>query len=209
MKSAIRRRERENPEVLQFLSQRYPRGLLRDWSEDNEEKGMFLEGTGSLVIDHSNRVAYACISERTDLDLSRRWADFHRYELVSFHASDKGVPVYHTNVVMAIGQSLAVVALELMSKEDQHLVQEKLEAGGKVVIPISAQQTNEFCGNILELSCPDGRLLAMSSRAFRAFTSEQLSQMRASGIEKIVHADISTLENIGGGSCRCMLAELF
>jgi len=210
LRSANRRLERNNPALLEFLNKRYEKGLSKDWSTDNEgDTPVLLEGTGSLVLDHPNRIAYVVISERTNRKLAEEWAEFYGYELVPFDASDNGKPVYHTNVVMAVGTTVVVVALDLMNEADQKRVREKLESSGKTVVPITREQVNQFCGNILELKTNKGDLiLAMSTRAYNGFTDAQKSIL-LEHVKELVHSDISLLEDVGGGSCRCMLAQLF
>jgi len=166
-----------------------------------ESQGQFLEGTGSLVLDRENRVAFACRSPRTDEELAHRWADRMRFELVMFDAyGSDGTPVYHTNVVMAIGSTWSVVCAEAC--DDSTPVIRRLRELGKEVVTISSLQMACFCGNILELDSG----VAMSRTAYEAFRTDQLEAILVD--RPAIIADIPTIERVGGGSFRCMIAEL-
>src|ERR1700722_1312088 len=173
-----------------------------------ETEGKFLEGTGSLVLDRAQRVAYASPSPRTDLDVLGEFAQLLDYELVTFEARDgAGQPVYHTNVVMAIGTRFAVVCGEAISQAlHRAAVFNKLRAAGHEVVDISLRQMQEFAGNLLELSAADGPLVALSTTAWRSLESAQRRILESHA--GLVPVDISTIERIGGGGVRCMLAEI-
>lgn len=178
--------------------------------EDLEEFGSALEGTGSLVLDREHRTAYACLSPRTQLNTLKLWASEMDYDYFAFHSRDKqGTPVYHTNVVMHIGTRQAVVCLDSIrdSAEREALVS-RLEHDGKEVIPITLDQMNQFAGNMLELHNNRGeQLLVMSQTALHSLTPKQEAAL--SRYTRIVAPDINTIESVGGGSARCMIAELF
>ncbi len=177
---------------------------------DFEEFGIALEGTGSLVLDREHRMAYACLSPRTDEDVLREWASRLGYCYLTFHSEDEqGTPVYHTNVVMHIGTRHAVVCLESVSDAAQRAwLRASLEANGKQVVPITLEQMHHFAGNMLELTGADGeQLLVMSATARASLTPSQISELEQS--TRIVSPDIHTIEAAGGGSARCMMAELF
>jgi hypothetical protein len=166
-----------------------------------EAQARYLEGTGSLVLDREARVAFACLSPRTDRELSERWADRMGYRLVLFEAFDAaGVAVYHTNVVMAVGSTWAVICDEACA--DAALVIRELRDLGKSVVTITLPQMSAFCGNILELDSG----VAMSRTAYEAFRADQLEVILAD--RPAIVADIPTIETVGGGSFRCMIAEL-
>ena len=170
----------------------------------------FLEGTGSLVLDREHRMAYACLSPRTDEDVLREWASRLGYCYLTFRSEDEqGTPVYHTNVVMHIGTRHAVVCLESVSDAAQRArLRASLEANGKQVVPITLEQMHHFAGNMLELTGADGeQLLVMSATARASLTPSQISELEQS--TRIVSPDIHTIEAAGGGSARCMMAELF
>src|SRR5690606_17121429 len=174
-----------------------------------EEHGRFLEGTGSLVLDHRERVAYACRSPRTSPDLLAEWARLMDYEPFLFDAATPdGVPVYHTNVVMWIGTDIAGVGLKWVDRDQRDALVERLQASGRDVLALGGEQLFSFAGNMLEVPSPDGtRHLVMSARAAAALDETQEAQLRRALCEPLV-ADIPVIEQLGGGSVRCMLAEV-
>jgi hypothetical protein len=177
---------------------------LSEW----EQQEHFLEGTGSLVLDRVNRIAFAALSERTSLIAAKRATELLGYNLVAFEARDpQGRAVYHTNVLMAIGSEFAVFCPEALEPEVASHVREMLSAH-REVIEITWDQVLHFCGNVLELSTASGGIVGMSKTAYDAFTADQLSAFKRCGAEP-VYADISTIEHVAGGSVRCMLAEVF
>jgi hypothetical protein len=173
-----------------------------------EDEGKYLEGTGSLVLDRASRVAYASLSPRTDLDVLGEFAQQLDYELVTFEAVDgAGRAVYHTNVVMALGASFAVVcgpAITELRRRDA--LYARLAASGREVIEISSAQMHEFAGNLLELAPPGSKVIAISSTAWRSLHAAQRRTLEKHG--GVVAADIPVIERFGGGSVRCMLAEV-
>jgi hypothetical protein len=173
-----------------------------------EAEGKFLEGTGSLVLDRAHRVAYASLSPRTDLDVLGEFAQLLDYELVTFEAQDAAArPVYHTNVVMAIGTGFAVVCGEAIAQPlHRDAVFNKLRAAGHDIVDITQRQMQEFAGNLLELSPASGRVIALSTTACRSFGSAQRRILEAHA--NLIPVNIPTIERIGGGGVRCMLAEL-
>lgn len=175
----------------------------------HENDGRYLEGTGSLVLDRVNRIAYACLSSRTHLDALGDFAQQLDYDVVAFDAVDRdGVPIYHTNVMMSIGEGLAIVCAEAIAREDQRsAVIESLERSGHDIISLTFDQMDAFAGNMLELKSQSGqRLLAMSAQAEASLTEEQRAKIDA--YAKIVSAPINDIESSAGGSVRCMLAEI-
>jgi hypothetical protein len=173
-----------------------------------EAEGKFLEGTGSLVLDRAHRVAYASLSPRTDLDVLGEFAQLLDYELVTFEAQDAAAqPVYHTNVVMAIGTGFAVVCGEAIAQPlHRDAVFNKLRVAGHDIVDITQRQMQEFAGNLLELSPASGRVIALSTTACRSFGSAQRRILESHA--DLVPVSIPTIERIGGGGVRCMLAEL-
>jgi hypothetical protein len=171
-----------------------------------EIEGKFLEGTGSLVLDRARRVAYASLSPRTDLDVLGEFAQLLDYELVAFeaHGAD-GQPVYHTNVVMAIGTGFAVVCGEAIGRH-RDAVFEKLREAGRDIVDITRLQMQEFAGNLLELAPVGGPIIAVSSRAWRSLEAAQRRVLESHA--NPVPVSIPTIEHIGGGGVRCMLAEI-
>jgi hypothetical protein len=173
-----------------------------------EEEGKYLEGTGSLALDRAQRVAYANLSPRTDLDVLGEFAQQLDYELVTFEAVDgKGIPVYHTNVMMAIGASFAVLcSASIADARHREAVQSKLRAAGHEIIDISLEQMHGFAGNLLELAPAGGPVIALSATAWRSLDAKQRRKLERQG--RILAADIPVIERYGGGGVRCMLAEI-
>jgi hypothetical protein len=174
----------------------------------HENDGHYLEGTGSLVLDRVNRIAYACLSSRTHLDPLGEFAQRMGYDVVAFDAVDRGgVPIYHTNVLMNVGEELAVVCADAIPRAEQRdAVLERLRDTGHEVLVLDRAQLEAFAGNMLELRTRRGRLVAMSQRAYDSLGDEQRRGLQRNG-ETLV-ADIATIENHAGGSVRCMLAEI-
>jgi hypothetical protein len=179
-----------------------------------EGQGKYLEGTGSLVLDHLQRVAYACASARTDPELVREWADELGYEPVLFSATNRaGVPLYHTNVALWIGQQVAMVAREAIAPADRERVLARLSASGREVLTITQAELEQFAGNMLELgtwdeALGDSRVLVMSESARQALSPQVLGQLSAC-TDTLLAVPVPTIEALGGGSVRCMLAEVF
>jgi hypothetical protein len=175
---------------------------------EHEAESRYLEGTGSLVLDRVNRLAYACGSPRTDLDALADFADRLDYEPIVFAATDAtNRPVYHTNVVMSVGSAFAVVCLRAIADAAARTaLVGRLEGSGRSVIDITLEQMHGFAANILELRGRDGAVIALSAHALAALDAPQIDALERHG--ELVTADIPTIENYGGGSLRCMLAEI-
>jgi len=174
-----------------------------------ENEGHFLEGTGSLVLDRVNHIAYACLSSRTHLDALGEFAQRMDYKIVAFTAIDKeGAAIYHTNVLMNVGEKLVVVCAESIADKDQRVaVLESLKSTGHRVILLSFEQLEAFAGNMLELRSSSGeRLIAMSQQALNSLDDAQLSIIE--GNATVISAPIENIESSSGGSVRCMLAEI-
>ena len=178
-----------------------------------EQHGRFLEGTGSLVLDHVERVAYACRSPRTDADLVREWSRSMRYEAELFDASgEDGSPIYHTNVLLAIGARSAVLCSDAVAPADRARLRARLQSSRQALIEIDRRALREFAGNVLELSSPSGSspvqtLLVMSARARAALGADQWHQIN-DAVDRVLIAPVPTIETLGGGGTRCMLAEV-
>jgi hypothetical protein len=174
----------------------------------HEGQGKYLEGTGSLVLDRVHRVAFACSSPRTDLDVLGDFAQQLDYDLVTFDALDaEGRPIYHTNVLMAVGSAFAIVCGESMPNASHRAaVFAKLRETGHDIVDISRAQMLKFAGNALELTTPSGRVLVMSSTALGSLSAQQLEQLKSHA--RILEIAIPHIEAIGGGGVRCMLAEI-
>jgi len=203
-----RRQERREDLVRQVTRQGGYRVVRTVDLTHREGEAKFLEGTGSMVLDRSNRIAYAGLSPRTDLDVLGEFAQQLDYELVTFETLDAAAnPVYHTNVCMAIGARFAVLCADVIGDPGHRAaVTEKLRASGHLVIEISMHQLQQFAGNLLELAAPSGNVIAMSMTAWRSFEPAQRRTLENLGL--VLAADIPVIERVGGGGVRCMLAEI-
>jgi hypothetical protein len=178
-----------------------------------EDEGKYLEGTGSLVLDRVARVAYACASTRTHPQLVKEWAEELGYEPVMFEAVNRGgIPVYHTNVLMCFGERMAVIGSEAIVPSDRGRVLEPLRASGREIIEIGHTEIEQFAGNMLELgtwdeALGDSRVLVMSETARRALRPEVFRQLSGC-TDSVLAVPLPTIERLGGGSVRCMLAEV-
>jgi hypothetical protein len=208
-----RRKEREKG-VLDKLQTEYNYYIKEVTDYTNfEDDHQFLEGTGSMVLDRENKVAYAAYSVRMHPEPLQKFAQDMGYTGISFtarHTVNKvRLPIYHTNVMMSVGEQFAVVCLSSIDKpQERQAVQAGLLQTGKEIIEITEAQMERFAGNILQLKNTDGEpVIAMSAAAYRAFRPEQLSALSKYG--KLVYSDLTVIETLGGGSARCMLAEVF
>lgn len=175
----------------------------------HESAGHYLEGTGSMVLDRTNHVAYACLSSRTQLDPLGDFAQRMDYDVIAFDAVDRdGVPIYHTNVLMNIGEKLAVICDEAIHREEQRAaVVTRLRDTGHEIINLSYAQLDAYAGNMLELRNAGGeRVIAMSQQALDSLSEEQRLTLEGNG--RVVSAAIDNIEMSAGGSVRCMLAEI-
>jgi hypothetical protein len=180
----------------------------------HERAGRFLEGTGSLVLDHIERVAYACASPRTHPQVLAEWARELKYEAVIFGAADRnGVPYYHTNVLMCIGERAVVIGSGAIVASDRARVLERLRGSGREIIELGPEEIDSFAGNMLELgtwdeALGDSRLIVMSEVARRALAPARFAQLSGC-TDTVLAVPVPTIERLGGGSVRCMLAEVF
>ncbi len=175
-----------------------------------EKKGEFLEGTGSMVLDRINRIVYACLSPRTHQEPLKKFAEIFGYKTVTFHTRDMmEKPVYHTNVVMSVGEKYAVACLEAVSeKQEKTRLSQSLKKTGHELIPITLDQMYRFCGNILQIKNLLGEpLTIMSDQACKTFTKKQLGVIKK--YTRTVTSPAETIETISGGGVRCMMAEIF
>jgi len=161
------------------------------------------------VMDRVRKIAYAILSKRCYGRIATTWSQRTGFKLCLFRASDaQRRPIYHTNVMMSVGTSIAVICLEAIdSDEEREMVIKSLST--HTIVPITREQTNQLCGNILEVQNKEGkRFMVMSARAYAAFTREQIDTIMKH-VDDIIKANIDTIESIGGGGVRCMLGELF
>jgi hypothetical protein len=203
-----RRTERREDLVQQVIREGGYRASRTVDLSYRENQAKFLEGTGSMVLDRANRLAYAAVSPRTDLDVLGEFAQQLDYELVTFEAQGAELkPIYHTNVLMAIGARFAVLCGEAFDDSTHGAaVAERLRTTGHQVIEISRDQMRQFAGNLLELKSAAGNVIALSTTAWRSFDPVQRRILEGHG--SVVTADIPTIERLGGGGVRCMLAEI-
>ena len=203
------RRAEKRDDILHSLSTKYFVNEVLDWTEF-EAENMFLEGTGSLVIDHENALLYACLSPRTHASVVEKFAKANQYKAIYFTAVDQhGKLVYHTNVMMCIGESFAVICLDAIEQETEKIaVSQLLETTGHEVIAITLLQMNCFAGNMMQVKNKQGKkFIVMSQTAFNSLQGEQKNRLEHFGV--LLPIDVSTIEKVEGGSVRCMMAEIF
>ncbi len=206
-----RRLERRN-DIIEHLKREYAVNTIHDFTAF-EEENRFLEGTGSIVLDRANKIAYAAISERTDETVLDKFCDTFSYEKVAFHAyqtvGEARLPIYHTNVLMCVAQNFVVICLQAIDDlQERQKVEAAITASGKAIIEISEAQKSNFAGNMLEVKSAKNELyLIMSSAAYHTLSPSQINQIEQ--FDTIIHSPLTTIETLGGGSARCMMAEIF
>lgn len=206
---AENRRLERKPEVLQQIRNKFEIVQLHDLSK-RELQEKFLEGTGSMVLDRSEQIAYACLSPRTHPEVLEEFARISGYRIVAFDAVDgNGLPIYHTNVMMCVADQYVVICLDSIRDALQlETVNEVIRQTGKEIIPISLEQMQHFAGNMLQVENRNGeKFLVMSSQAYASLEPGQRDKLEA--YNPILHSPLDTIEKNGGGSARCMLAEVF
>jgi len=208
MFAPTRRGERRG-DVFNILAEHYEIRVRKDFSH-NEKEERFLEGTGSLVLDRRNRLVYACLSPRTDADLLEEFCEWADYKKVRFHAVDAtGQDIYHTNVMMGMGDDFVVICMDAIRDEKEKMqLKSHFHETKKEIINISLEQMNHFAGNMLQVeNQKEKTYLVMSEQAFKSLNTKQISQIERH--TTILHSPLYTIEKYGGGSARCMLAEVF
>ncbi|MEO5591492.1 MAG: arginine deiminase-related protein [Chitinophagaceae bacterium] len=208
MYAANRRLERK-PGVLDKIAGKFKVSKTIDLS-DNEKDEAFLEGTGSMVLDRPNKTAYACLSPRTDYFVLTEFCEKMGYTPEVFDAIDQnGQAIYHTNVMMCVADKYVVICMDaIAAQHEKDQVSATITKTGKEIIAISYDQMNHFAGNMLQVNNDKGEmLLVMSSQAFHSLTKEQIQKL--SDYNKIIHSSLTTIETNGGGSARCMMAEVY
>lgn len=206
---ASNRRPEKRDDILKLLAQKFVVKNFQDWSEF-EVEGKFLEGTGSMVIDHDNKVIYTCYSPRTDISVLEKFANTNNYRAIIFLATDKnGNPVYHTNIVMTLGEDFAILCEEAIEEEWELIaIRQLLDSSGHEIIRISKEQMHFFAGNMLQVKNGKGdKFLVMSKTAFDSLTKEQKEEL--SSRTNLLPISVPTIEQTEGGSVRCMMAEIF
>ena len=207
MYAESRRKEKNKSFIDKLNNNGFNYTLLNDYT-NYEEDDVFLEGTGSVVLDRTNKVAYCSISKRSDQGLFEKFCNDIGYSPVTFTSYDsKGGIVYHTNVMMSIGDDFILVCLESILDEDERKkVKESIESTGRNIIEINFKQMESFAGNLLQLGEPGNKVIVISNLAFGSLTSSQEQILSSESI--ILNIPIPTIQKCGGGSVRCMIAEL-
>ena len=200
------RRAERRADVIDKLRERYRVAEVIDYSP-YEKRGLFLEGTGSLVLDHANRIAYVSLSRRADLKPLEKFCVDFDYAPVTFQStSADGRAIYHTNVMMCLGTNFALVGLDMIADQtERETVRRQLEATGKTIVPLSQHQVENFAGNALELRSEEGNLLVLSARAAAHLGAEERATIER--FARLLPLDLPTIE-LAGGSARCMLATV-
>jgi hypothetical protein len=207
MFSENRRLERRD-DIVMKIREEYNVTILNDLSV-YEAEGVYLEGTGSMVLDRQHKIAYACLSVRTDKKVLEDFCEKSGYTAFTFAATDSsGFPIYHTNVMMCIGDRFAVVCLEsVKDAQERGNLLTSLTGSGKEVVEITLDQMNHFAGNMLQVkNNTEELLLVMSEQAYQSLKPEQIATL--SKYNRLIAAPLYTIEKNGGGSARCMLAEI-
>lgn len=205
---APNRRAERKEHVLETIDEHFLVKKKIDLSH-HEIDNLFLEGTGSMVLDRENRLAFACLSPRTAKKVLDEFCDKMNYSAVAFHSVDEqGQPIYHTNVMMCIADKYVVISLDsIHDMAERKEVVSAIQKTGKEIIEITYQQLNHFAGNMLQIENGNHeKLLVMSTQAFQSLSSEQVQKL--SSYNRILHAPLTTIELNGGGSARCMIAEI-
>lgn len=209
---AINRRWERRNDILEMIQKNFKVKEIVDLSAP-ENDGKFLEGTGSMIFDHDNKLAYGSVSLRLDEKLFREFCEKFGFEPVVFYsyqtANNERLPIYHTNVMMCVADQFVVICLDCIDDETERVkVVNAIVNSGKEIIEISENQMQQFAGNMLQVQNYDGKkFLVMSQSAYQSLTQEQISNIEK--YSEIIFSDLETIETNGGGSARCMLAEVF
>jgi hypothetical protein len=206
---AENRRAERKSSVINFLQSNYKIQNTLDLT-DLEKQGKFLEGTGSMVLDQQNKIAYGCLSERLDKQAFNYWCDKMQFKAISFKAvDDKVQPIYHTNVMMCMGNEFVVICLDSIPNENEkQMLLDSFKQTHKEVIEISQDQLNHFAGNMLQVfDIAEKPHLIMSEQAYQSLHTAQLKSLEK--YNPIISISIPTIEALGGGSTRCMMAEIY
>lgn len=206
MFAGLRRQERRE-DIIQDLAQEYAIRERMEF-EHHEAQNLFLEGTGSMVLDRVHRIAYACLSPRTDPSVLDKWCRMMDYTPFTFIAKYHGQEIYHTNVMMAIGDGISLACFEVIDAPRGEELAAHLASFGREVVTLRADQIGSFAGNMLAIRNGKGeQLMVMSRSAHQSLDEAQIAAIHRHA--RIVSSDVHTIETIGGGSVRCMIAENF
>ena len=203
-----RRQERKNT-VMDAINNKFSVKNIVDLTKF-ENENLFLEGTGSMVLDRDNKIVYACLSERTNIKVLNEFAKIFGYSIASFNAVDKnGLPIYHTNVVMSVSEQIVVICLDTVNDaSEKEMLLSTIKKSNKELLEISFEQMSNFAGNMLQVKNDKGKqFMVMSKTAYNILDAKQIDLIKK--YNEIIAVDIDTIERNGGGSARCMLAEIF
>ena len=209
---AVNRRWERRSDILEMLQEKFQVKEIVDLSA-SENEGNFLEGTGSMIFDHDYKIAYGSVSLRLDEKLFRDFCKKFGFTPVVFHsyqtANNERLPIYHTNVMMCVADKFVVICLDCIDDETERVnVVNAIVNSGKEIVEISENQMQQFAGNMLQIQNAEGKkFLVMSQSAYQSLTEEQISTIEK--YSEIIYSDLETIETNGGGSARCMLAEVF
>jgi hypothetical protein len=206
---APNRRLEKRDDILELIADRFVVNDLKDWSE-YEVEGLFLEGTGGMIIDYENKIIYACVSERTQGPLLEKFAAANGFNAFLFTAKDKNdQTIYHTNVMMALGDNFAILCEEsIADKSELIAIRQLLESTNHTIFPIRIDQMHSFAGNMLQVKNNKGeKFLIMSQMAYDSLRKEQRQMLEA--YSTLLPIAVPTIEEVEGGSVRCMMAEIF
>lgn len=209
---AENRRLERRLDIIDKIKEQFEVSRVVDYSSA-EKDNKYLEGTGSMIFDHENKIAYGSVSLRLDEGLFRKFCSEFGFQPVVFHsyqnAGSERLPIYHTNVMMSVAEHFVVICLDCIDDENERQkVAKTIQKSGKELIEISEEQMQHFAGNMLEVQNRSGeKFLVMSQRAYQSLNQNQISAIK--NYCQIVYSDLETIETNGGGSARCMLAEVF
>ena len=206
---ALNRRQERKPQLIKSLKAKFNTSTVVDFTH-HEKNNRFLEGTGSLVLDRGFKIAYACLSPRTDIDVLDEFCRSMKFLPVAFEAFDEsGKAIYHTNVMMCVAEQYVVIYLESITDPHQReSVISAINMTAKKIISITIKQMNHFAGNMLQVQNSKGKkFLIMSSQAYQSLSAQQIKELKK--YNAILHSPLDAIEANGGGSARCMIAEVF
>lgn len=206
---AKNRQQERKQTVINYIKNSFEVTAIHNLSSF-EEKEIYLEGTGSMVLDRKKKIAYAALSPRTNETVLNKFCTMAQYKPVTFTSRwTDGSPIYHTNVMMCVGENFVVICLDSINdKNEKNILLENFKTTGKEVIEISYDQLGHFAGNMLQIkNIDDEMLLVMSTQAYKSLNNDQINRLMK--FNRIIHSPLDTIETCGGGSARCMMAEIY
>lgn len=206
MYSEVRRKERRE-DLIDSLSSKATKRYSFEYYEEDEK---YLEGTGSMILDRTNRIIYACLSDRTSIEVLEKFSILKEFRKIYFTAEDQnGDPIYHTNIMMAVGEKFAAICFDCITDEDERKeVRSSLLKTEKEIVELTYDQIQSFAGNMIQVKNKnEERFIIMSQQALSSLRTKQMNKLEQHG--EILPVEIPTIERSGGGSARCMIAENF